>query len=66
MGKKMMKGYGGGGAYYGGGGAMKYAKGGSNAGGQALFDALKAKGYKKHGGSCGGGKKLLQMISGLK
>jgi hypothetical protein len=60
MAKKMMKGYGGGGAYYGGGGAMKYDKGG-----QALFDALKAKGYKKHGGSCGGGKKLLQMISGL-
>jgi hypothetical protein len=50
MAKKMMKGYGGGGA---------------DKGGQALFDALKAKGYKKHGGSCGGGKKLLQMISGL-
>ena len=43
--QKMMKGYG-----YGGMSSGKKKDGGT-AGGQALFDALKAKGYKKLGGA---------------
>ena len=40
------------------GGAMKYGKGG-----QALFDALKSKGYKKAGGTAGAGKLLTKFMN---
>lgn len=40
-----------------GGSAMKYGKGG-----QALFNALKAKGYKKAGGTAGGDKLLTKFM----